>query len=105
MHPPPGNGATSDAGHVGGRERQRTDATEIVCETAPPVNVARLTALSVAFRHRPATRDIVARCFCGGKLIIDAERPFHFCLGPSTCPANRMSFQGVIVRLRGEVAT
>jgi hypothetical protein len=66
------------------------------------VNGKRLTALGVAFEDRPKTKDVVCRCFCGSRCIVDYERPFIYCLAGASqsCPANRMSFEAVMVRLR-----
>ena len=104
MHPPPGK---EKAALRGGGPLLTSNDTAKVAETLLPVNVARLTALGVAFRHRPATRDIVAACFCCGKLIIDAERPYHFLPRPEHLPGEPNGVRGrhrPLARRRGNRA-
>ena len=68
-----------------------------------PRNVARLTELGIRFAHRPGSRDIVTACgSCGGRLILDEEKPYALCFGSIRCEMSRVPFERVVNALAEE---
>jgi len=65
-----------------------------------PPNVMLMQSRGRKHEYRVTSRDIVTECVCcGGRLIIDAERPFAFCFGRLPCIVNKMAFSALAVRL------
>lgn len=64
-----------------------------------PANVERLRARGVRHVWRKAEHDIRLECpVCGGVLILDETRPFHWC-GGIVCSAWMQTFEEVILSL------
>lgn len=64
-----------------------------------PANVTRLDRLKIPYQNQPGSRDLVLKCLCGQKLIIDQELPWFVCLGDLRCPARSMRFEEVVAAL------
>jgi hypothetical protein len=65
-----------------------------------PANVSRLHDLGIRYEHRASSHDVVLRCLCGDKLVMDAREPWHHCFGPLNCPARGMTFEQVVEALK-----
>jgi len=110
MHPPgPGNGKAGCFGEQSGpREKLISDdANKLADSTSQgkfwPANVELLSKRGLAFTRRQASRDVVLKCLCGGRLIVDNELPWHVCLGDWKCRVRSMRFEEVVAALSREV--
>ncbi len=76
-------------------------AQSTVESQSAPANVELLQSKGIAFEHRPATKDIVAKCVCGARLVIDEAEPYAWCMGRMlrACRVNGMSFDEVVAAL------
>ncbi len=64
-----------------------------------PVNVKSLHEIKIKYEWRCGSRDLVVRCTCGGKLILDEAEPFHTCLGDLHCAVGSMPFPSMMRKL------
>src|SRR5271163_622882 len=56
----------------------------------------RLIRLGISF-ERTSSGDLRLPCpVCGGKLIVDAEKPWHFCVSGRKCNAGKLSFDELV---------
>jgi hypothetical protein len=65
-----------------------------------PTNVALFRDRGIPHEWRRQAHDIVTACpGCGGKLILDEERPWALCVGEIRCRAALGPFDGLLERL------
>ena len=106
---PPGNGATSDAGHAGGREKKNTNDAQKIADPAregKPQIVLDLEARNIPNTYRPAWREVVVACpSCGSKMAISTEGEFWICFGDIRCGMNRRPFEQVVEALAEKART